>query len=539
MSRATLGRAVALLTALVIHASLAAPIDAQPDATRSAAERALAAGDAAGAFATLDAGREAAADRGDVAWMRLLGRAAMGAKRFGRARDAFEWVAARDGATAGDWVHVAWARYEGAAALEERDPKLARAGFLDAADAARRAIALANGDVSGWRFLGASLERAGDDEAAATAYTDGIAAVQKAGGDATALAYARIDGLVGAQRVDDAHAVAKALRDPIASALATGRVWAGAGRDDRAVETLAGALEGAPADPRIHDALWESLRESKPARGAEIVGAVAANDANNYVAHAYLGKFLVEAGDLDGAARAFARCREIAPDDAWARYAQADLAQRRVLAFDATLAASDPIEVRAAYANAVDAWLDYLAHAKATNALDPTAVGAVDVLIFRQARAAGDPERAYAAYKRFIELFPDRHLHWAVFAAICQDAGRLDEAETAIARAIRDCPDTEAARKTQYINDRGLLYEAGEQWDKAKASYREASAGTGKGKADGFENLGRLHYKLGNPKAAAACFAKVLALEPDRMQAIFYYHLCRRWLARERYFEAK
>ncbi len=536
MRAATVG--VAFLIAMLAAHAAAQPDTAGVDAVRTAAERALAGGDAAGAFATLDAGRDAATQRADVAWMRALGRAAMGTQRFARAREVFEWVAGREDATAADWVHVAWARFEAAAALEESDPAFARAGLLDAADAAKQAIALSGADTGAWRFLGAALTRAGERGEADRAYADGIAAVQKAGGDPTPLVHARIDALVASQRVDDAHAVAKSLADPVSAALATARVWAGAGRDDRAVEALATAIERAPNDRRIYDALWASLGTANPGRGAALVGAVAEKHPDAYLAHAYLGKFLVASADFDGAERAFARCREIAPDDAWARYAQADLAQRRLGALEAN-PKSDPVAVQAGYSTAVALWLDYLDHAKRTNTLDPTAVATVDLLIYNQARAGLDPEAAYPAYKRFVELFPDRHLHWAVFAAICQDAGRLEEAEAAIARAIRDCPDAEAARRTQYINDRGLLYEAGEQWDKAKASYREASGGEGKGKADGFENLARLHFKLGNTKAAVACFKQVLELEPDRTQAIFYYHLCRRALARKHHFEAK
>ena len=72
-------------------------------------------------------------------------------------------------------------------------------------------------------------------------------------------------------------------------------------------------------------------------------------------------------------------------------------------------------------------------------------------------------------------------------------------------------PDLRAMAAT--LGNLAYLQETLGRLPEAEASYREASSGEGKGKADGLENLGRLHFKLGNPKAAVACFRQVLELE--------------------------
>ncbi|MBN2491935.1 MAG: tetratricopeptide repeat protein [Planctomycetes bacterium] len=479
-------------------------------------------------------------DGGDraAARLRLLGRAAMGLARPAEAVACFGSLAADPEATAEDLAQLAWAHHEHGAVLAEAGEP-ARSAFLAAAQAARHAVALDATSLTAWRFLGAALEGAGNPEGAERAYRDGIEAVGESG---RPLRFALAALLAGRGETEASLAAlaplaARGEEEDAEVALLRARIWAGAGRMDRAAEILSGLLGRAPDCTEAYGVLWSLFSGPEyRAAGVAVLEAVLERDPAALTAWGYLGNFHRLALNLDAAERAYRKCLEIRPDYAWAHRALGELFQAR-----ADLA-RDPLDrpaLRDHLTRAVGAFLDYLDHAATQGTEDPTALPIIDWLIYDLARTGLDPGAAYAASVRLLQHHPESAAVHHTLGLIAQDLGRFEEAEAALRKSLAGCPADNAPLRASYLVNLGLFYEAWNKYPQAREQYESAARLSGKGRLDALENLGKLAYKLGNPTKALEHFKAVLDEEPDRPESLFYYHYCRRWIQRETYFRRR
>ena len=478
------------------------------------------------------------AENPDPRRLRLLGRAAMGLARPAGAVDYFQSAASRDGATAQDHANLAWARYEQAAA--EPQSGLARAGFLDAAVAAKAAVARDAGLLMGWQFLTAALERAEQIDEATAAYESGLKSLSPPA-RTFRLAFAAF--LARHEKAEPALAALKPLLDANPDdaevRLAEARIRAETGRLDLAADILRQILENHPDHAATYQEIWTRFNPKKQRdRGIALLEAVVKRHPENLTALGYLGNLHLLAGDFRKAEAAYQRCLEVKPDHAWAHRALGELYRKEGFA-----ALGQPALNRKSIRNRLTlsarSYLRYYDYAAAQKTLDRSTIHDMDLVLYHLARDGLDPIEAYKGFTMFLRHFPEEYSLYHTLGLICQDLGKFQEGETAIRRAIQGCPEDQTDLLAAYVTNLGLLFEGWNKYVEARKCYESAAQLTGKGRLDALENLGKLAYKLGDPEEALGHFKAVLDESPDRFESLFYYHLCRRWVERESHFRKR
>ncbi len=472
--------------------------------------------------------------------LRVLGKAAMGLRRPTEAVKFFKTVI--DGGTLapGDYTNLTWGLFEMAVEQRSKSGGLSRPAFLDAAEAAKKAVKADARDLTAWRFLAASHAWAQEDEKAAEAYQEGMKAL---GDKGAPLRIAYGDYLSRMGKIEEAVAeIEKILQekpeDPDAS-LALARIWAGAGRLDRAVDQFKILLGSRPNHAPTYEAIWKHLSPPEHRqKGIALIKNILADHPKNLFALSYLGNFLSLAGDTTGAEAAYRACLVVKPDYAWAHRVLGELYHKKAIAAY-TSPQKDPPVVQDLYRKAVKSYLNYFECAAAQKFTDRAVIPVMDRLLYNLARVALDPERAYRDFKPFLARFPEeKNLHHT-YGQVCQDLGKFKEGEASIRKSIALCAEDDEWMKAKYINDLGLLFEGWNKYVDARKEYEKAANLSGPGRVNALENLGKLAYKLGNPEKAILHFKSVLDAEPKRASSLFYYHLCRRWLQRETYFRRR
>jgi tetratricopeptide (TPR) repeat protein len=475
----------------------------------------------------------------DPVLLRLLGRAYVRIKRPSSGVGCFRDVIASGKAEAGDHALLAWALFEQAGVELGGAGGLARAAYLDAADAARAALKIEAKNLMAWEFLTASLERAREDEQARRAYDSGIETLGVRGRDLR-LAYASY-----LSRNGDADK-ALAILEPVRSdgdaevELARARIRADSGRLDKALEILRSILAKSPDHQATYEELWRRVNPPEQRRrGVKILEEVVAGHPGSLLAWSYLGNLYRVAKDFRSAERAYRKCLEINPGYAWAHQVLGELYQQEALAA-LKKKPVDPDEVKDRFGRAIDAYLDYLDRVFATGGKpDRNAINGITLLFVDLARRGEDPEGAYRRLPRLLARLGDDALVQHTRGLVCEDLGKFDESEAAFKRAIALAPPEDEFTLAQFIVNLGLLYEGWNKYADAKKQYEIAAKMTGKGKLDALENLGKIAYKLGNPRKAIGYFKAVLEEDSSRAPTLFYYHLCRRWIQRETYYRKR
>ncbi len=148
--------------------------------------------------------------------------------------------------------------------------------------------------------------------------------------------------------------------------------------------------------------------------------------------------------------------------------------------------------------------LDFLQHAAAIDHQDATLLNAIGSLQFRLKQF----EAALKTFLRTQTLDPENVTLLLQLAVSYQELNRDAEAETHFREALRRDPENcEAARLfTGFLTSRNRLDEARE--------VVESGLGSDPRDIDLLLRLGVCYYRAANRKAAAACFRRILQLEP-------------------------
>jgi len=475
----------------------------------------------------------------DPVLLRLLGRAYVRIKQPSSGVSCFRAVIASEKAEAHDHALLAWALFEQAGVELGGAGGLARAAYLDAADAARDALKSEPKNVMAWEFLTAALERAREDGEARRAYDSAIETLGDRGRDLR-LAYASYLSRNG--DADKALTVLEPARSEGDAdvELARARIRADSGRLDKALDILRGILEKSPDHVATYKELWKRVNPPEQrSRGIKILEEVVARHPGSLLAWSYLGNLYRVAKDFPSAERSYRKCLEINPDYAWAHQVLGELYQQEATAALARQPV-DPGEVKDRFARAIDAYLDYVDRVFASGGRpDRNAIYGITFLFVELARTGEDPEGSYRRLPRLLARLEDDALVQHTRGLVCEDLGKFDEAEAAFKRAIAIAPPEDEVMLAQFIVNLGLLYEGWNKYADARKQYEIAAKMTGKGKLDALENLGKIAYKLGNPKKAIGYFKAVLDEDSSRAPTLFYYHFCRRWIERETYYRKR
>jgi len=525
---------------LAVVLAAAGPVDAQ-DVDLEKARSWLNAGRYPAVIGMLEPAREAGSQ--DPALLRLLGRAYVRSRRPSSGVGCFRTVIAGDKAEAGDHALLAWALFEQAGVELGGTGGLARAAYLDAADAARAALKLEARNVMAWEFLTAALERARETDQARRAYDSGL---ETLGDQARGLRLAYASFLARQGEADKALAALEPLRSggdaggDLQVELARARIRADSGRLDKALEILRSILDKAPEHTDTYQELWKRVNPPEQrGRGIKILEEVVARHPRSLLGWSYLGNLYRVAKDFPSSERAYRKCLEINPDSVWAHRVLGELYQQEALAA-LERRPMDLNEVKDRFAQAADAYLDFLDRTFAAgDKPDQNTMYTVTLLFVDLARRGEDPEGAYRRMPRLLAHLQGDALVQHTLGLVCKDLGKFDESEAAFQRAIALCPPEDEGTLAQFIVNLGLLYEGWNKYADARKQYEIAAKMTGKGKLDALENLGKIAYKLGNPKKAIDYFKAVLDEDASRAPTLFYYHLCRRWIQRETYYRRR
>jgi len=477
----------------------------------------------------------------EPARLRILGKASMALGRPEEAIRFFDAVVKAGNPRGQDHANLAWSRFELARVQPETSGRgILKAAYLDAAEAARKGVEADPKNLMAWQFLTAAYENAGENEKAAEVFETGLKALGEKGG-ILRKAYATFLGRMG--KTEDAIAELERIlskdQEDQDTRLAQARIWADAGRLDRARVLFRSILKNKPDHIPTYEEIYRRYNPAeKRQKGIALLKEVVIAHPKNLWALGYLGNFYSLVENYSEAEAVYKQCLQIKPDYAWAHRILGELYRNQTLA-PGSSQLRDPVIKRQLYLKAVKAYLRYYDYAFAQKNVDRNTAQTVSSLLVDLSRTALNPVEAYKGVKIMVGHFPDMvELHHAQ-GLICWDLGKFKEAEAAMLKAISLCPDGEEWSRGQFTNNLGLVYEGWNKYSKARKQFEAAAKMTGPGRLNGLENLGKLAYKLGNPKKALAYFKAVLDEDSGRSDSMFYYHLCRRWIQRETYFRRR